>query len=71
MATIEFQQNSPRGLAVIDSKHILVDTDGKAWLLSGERRALTPLIGEQLDAVRNRFGAVWTDAVDGMASIED
>ena len=74
MTQIKFQQTSPPGGATLDSKCLLVDTDGRVWVCSGRpgsQDGLTPLGHEQAQALYAHFGADWTDALNGMTALDD
>lgn len=67
MTEITFQQTSPRGTATIDSKRVVIDTDGKAWICDLK----TPLSDEHVAALQAHFGTTWSDAVAAMQALAD
>jgi len=63
MTEIQFQQLSPKGTATLDTSRLLIGTDGRAFMRSSHDGRLVPLGAEQEQALADRFGKSWRDAV--------
>ncbi len=68
MTLINYQQQSPRGGATMDSSRLLIGPDGSMFWRTVDG-APPPISDEQRGALQRRFGALVTDALAAVKAL--
>lgn len=61
MAELTYPSLTGRGISVFHTERIVVDADGKAWIVSGSlaNHGVKPLDDGELAAVKHHLGKKW------------